>query len=227
MNAVLSAKRCVRGAFAATALAVLLPGQARAEDELDLSRDGRTWTSTIDAPLFDEAMRWVPGDSETAQFYVRGRGGTAGDLTVDVISTPSDQLLESGDLRITARGGGGAWTPVVEGGTQRLLSTPSIADGAVVPVTVTATFDAAATNMTELRATRLKFRVSLTESIPDSGTTTPGHEPEAARGTLLPDAGGPALWWTAAGVALAGLGGLIVSRRDVQSNQHGTEFSDV
>lgn len=227
MKAMLSTRRCVRGAFAATAVAVLLPGQARAEDELDLSRDGRTWTATIDAPLFDESMRWVPGDSETAQFYVRGRGGTAGDLTVDVISTPSDQLLESGDLRITARGGGGAWTPVDEAGTQRLLSTPDIADGAVVPVTVTATFDAAATNMTELRATRLRFRVAMTESIPESDAATPGQGSVADGGGLLPDTGGPALWWAAAGVALAGLGGLMVSRRDVQSNQHGTEFSDV
>lgn len=213
MNALVAPVRCLGCAAAATALTVLLPGQARAEDELDLSRDGRTWTSTIDAPLFDESMRWVPGDSESAHFFVRGRGGTAGDLTVDVVSTASDQLLRSGDLRITARGGGGDWTPVDAAGTRRLLTTPNIPDGAVVPVTVTATFDAAATNTSELRETRLRFRVALTESIPESGTAAPKEGGAGRDGGLLPETGGPALWLAVAGTLLAGAGASLISRR--------------
>lgn len=225
MNALLVPGRCLGCAATATALVVLLPGQSHAENELDLSRDGRTWTSTIDAPLFDQSMRWVPGDSESARFYVRGRGGTPGDLTVDVVSTTSDRLLQSGDLRITARGGGGDWTPVDAAGTQRLLTTPNIPDGAVVPVTVTATFDADATNTTELRATRLRFRVSLAESIPEP--EGPRRSGEADDTGVLPDTGGPVLWLAVAGTLLAGTGASLVSRRDVRPSRRTKEASDV
>lgn len=225
-----------------TSVLLASPAQVSAADagaELSLSRDGRTWTSSLAEPLFDESTRWVPGHSESARFYVRGNGGTPGDLLVDVISSAADPLLASGDLRITARGGGGDWRPVDQPGRHQLLSTPSIADGTVVPVTVMVTFDPAATNLSELRTARLQFRATLTESAPaaaqgpapmdDRGPSAEGSAKGWAEGrsnALLPATGGPALWLAVVGGLLAGVGAALVSRRG-PGHRHGQGVSDV
>lgn len=187
-------------------LLTMLATPAHAADELALSRDGQSWTSSIDAPLFDESMRWVPGDTESAQFFVRNQGGTPGDLTVDVISSRAGRLMDSGDLHITAKGGGGTWSSVSKGGTHRLLSSPDIADGAVVPITVTVAFDADSTSITQLRSTSFTLRVTLSESARTGGGDGDGNG-------LLPDTGAPATWIAGLGALLVGVGLAFVARR--------------
>jgi len=188
-------------------LPALLATSAHAADELALSRDGLSWVSSINEPMFDESMRWVPGDSEAARFFVRNQGGTPGDLTIDVASSRAGRLMDSGDLRITAKGGGGTWSAVTEGGTHRLLSTPDIADGAVVPITVTVALDSDSTNITQFRSTSLMLTVSLSESVGTNG----GDDRDNG---LLPDTGGPVgLWILGVGALLAGAGLAVVTRR--------------
>jgi len=174
---------------------------AFASSPLQLSLDGIHWTDSITDPLFDPAMRWVPGDSETATFFVRNDGGGAGDLRVDVIGSAAGQLLDSGMLHITAKGGGGTWSSVSSPGLHRLLTAPHIPDGAVEPIAVNVAFDAAATNPTRVSSAKLQFRVTLSES-----TSSP-HAP-------LPGTGAPDLRrYAALSAVLIGTGLVFISRR--------------
>lgn len=187
---------------------VVAAAPAAAADELGLSRDGTTWSSSIDTPLFGTSIRWVPGDSRTAVFYVRNQGGTPGDLTVDVTSSGPGNLMESEDLRITAKGGGGNWVSVNEPGTRRLLSTPDIADSATVPITVSVAFDADSVNTTQLRSTSLRLNVNLSESASEP------IENDGLLGGLLPDTGAPSTWIVGAAALLLGMGAALLRRRD-------------
>lgn len=200
-----------RLAGVALILAATSASPATAAGELGLSLDGVNWASSITDPLFDPSFRWVPGDSETETFYVRNQGGSAGDLAVDVIGSQAGALLDSSDLHITARGGGGDWVTVSESGTHRLLTAPDIADGAEAPIDVNVSFDGASPNQTQLLAADLAFRITLSESSPG------GPDNGSDGGGLLPGTGAPELGWLIAiGAALIGIGLAFVSRRREQ-----------
>ena len=187
---------------------------AAAAGELGLSLDGTHWTSSITTPLFDPSFRWVPGDSETESFFVRKQGGSRGDLTVDVLGPTADGLIESGDLHVTAKGGGGTWATVSEGGTHRLLTAPDIADGKVSEVKVTVSFDSASTNPTQLLASELSFRVTLSESAPS------GDVDDSGAG--LPDTGAPnVLLFAVLSALFLGTGLGLVSRHNEASETTG------
>lgn len=175
---------------------------AYASSPLQLSLDGVHWTDAISDPLFNPAMRWVPGDSENATFYVRNNGGSVADLTVDVLGSSAGKLLDSGAIHITAKGGGGAWTSVSEPGRHRLLTATRVPDGKVEPIALHAVFDAAATNRTQFHAAKLAFRVTLSEANSRSPRSP------------LPDTGAPDLrWYAALSAILIGTGLAFASRR--------------
>ncbi len=177
---------------------------AAVESELQLSRDGVHWADSLNDPLFDTTMRWVPGDSEYATFFIRNRGGGDGDLTVDVVSSSVGNLIDSGDLHITAKGGGGAWTSVSTPGRHRLLTRPSVPNRQMLPIEVNVRFDRASVNATQLRASTLKFIVTLTES-------SAGEDSD----TAMPDTGAPEVRWIfAIGALFIGIGLALVTRRN-------------
>src|SRR5688500_5683454 len=95
------------------AAAILLTATpAVAADEIGLSSDGGSWSSTLAQPLFDPAFRWVPGDHETASFWVRNESDDSALLDVAILGSSIDSLMETGDLTVTvaAASGGGAST---------------------------------------------------------------------------------------------------------------------
>ena len=204
---------------------------AVAADELGLSRDGKNWSSTIGGPLIGGPVRWVPGDSSTARFYVRNQAGDVGDLTVDVTGTRAGSLLDSGDIHIAARGGGGPWTSVNQGGTHRLVTSPRIPAGETRAVDVRVSLDPAATNGSQFLSADLYFRVTLTDASimdgPTPGSVVGGPTPVvdgrasvgdelAAGGGKLPGTGSPELGWFAGfGAILVGIGLALTRRRQV------------
>ena len=191
--------------------------QASAASPLGLSVDGIHWSRSITGPLFDPSWRWVPGDSETATFYVRNQGGTAGDLTVEVLGSQTGDLIDSGDLHVTARGGAGTWTAVSETGTHRLLTAPGIPNGSVEPIEVNVTFDRSSRNQTQLRASDLSFRVSMSES---NVTSNRGAGRRGGDAPELPQTGAPhALRYALIGAILAGTGLAFISRRDTPDTE--------
>ncbi len=176
-------------------LAVLTAGAgaARADDEVGLSLDGHTWTADLNRPLFDPAMRWIPGDVETRSFWVRNDGPAKASMKIGVRTTDPDALFAQDDILIDARVRGGRWAPLSHGRGTRALTDRTLAKGGRVRVDLRVTFVPEATNRTELSAAS---RSTSSSGSPKRGaatspaTTTPATTaPTAACRT-------PALRWS-------------------------------
>ena len=186
---------------------VLISGPASAADEIGLSRDGITFTSSLSGSLFDSAFIWVPGDVESETFYVRNQGGDTARLTVDILGEQISDLIETGDLHVTATSGSHSHT-ISTPGDHRLLSIPGVAANQIVPVTVTVAFDQASTNETQLLSSDLTFRINLKQT-----SAVLGEGDEDGDG-LLPDTGALTPLWLAGLAAICiGSGAALISRR--------------
>lgn len=142
---------------------------AHAADEIGLSDDGVTWSSGLDAPLFDPDVRWVPGDSRTESFYVRNEGPSGASLTIEARSADEDDLLADDDIDLRARADGGAWVALRNGVASTRLTEREIEQDGVVEVDVNATFDPTSTNQSQVRRLALDFRVLLADAAGTDG----------------------------------------------------------
>lgn len=90
------------------AAALLLAPSAHAEEpDLELSRDGRTWSSTLSAPLLDEDARLVPGGSTRSDVWVRNASGRTVTMTAfvrDSWTTLPDGVAPLDDFRVRVAG---------------------------------------------------------------------------------------------------------------------------
>lgn len=213
MNVVRTARHA--GLLLATILAVLAPTAAHADDHLALSSDGVHWQDSLDTPLFDSGVQWVPGDVRTASFHVRNRSTDAGDLDVAIARTESADLVGSGYLTVSARAGDGPWTTLDDSGVRSLVDDTEIAAGSDVRVALRVALSVNAPNGSMLLATDLDFRVRLTDA---SATRPDGNDGDVDGGLgVLPDTGAAvreALLWLA--VALTGAGAFLMTRRRVR-----------
>jgi hypothetical protein len=192
-------------ALAAAMLAVLMTAPAAADTadgRLELSVDGRTWSGSLRAPLFDPALRWVPGDSRTAHFWVQNGSSDPGRLVVTIQGRRADVLMQTGDLAVTARGGGGIWTSVDTPGTHELLRVSPLAAGDRVRVAVDVAFKPSARNQSQAEVLDLALGVRLDQLI----------EPGSSGSPVLPNTGGLWWWWIPAGAGLVGIGAAVVAR---------------
>lgn len=206
----------------ATLLVLLAIGvaPAYAAQPVQLSNDGRTWAPNLPAPLFDPAVRWVPGDVRQASFWVRNAGPGAGTLTMTALVADADGLLAKHAMRLRLRDASGSWTSVAPGSRASL---GTLADGARTQIVVSAAYAAASGNDTERDTLRFSLRVRLTGADragdhaggPSGGPLVAGgHGP----GGLLPGTGNPVTWWLCllAALSLGGGTALVVrsKRRD-------------
>lgn len=189
----------------ALVLVALTPAAAHAADELGLSNDGATWSGSLEQPLFDSAIRWVPGDSRSESFFVRNQAQEDGELSVRVLAVTRDDLLDTGDLQVSARAGEGPWSRVDEPGTHVLVQR-DLAVGERERVDVRVELDPASTNVSQLRMLDLQLDARLTQSLPDAvgdrddevasggAERAPGTGGQLGTGGLLPSTGGIASW---------------------------------
>lgn len=202
-------RRLAQGVLLMAALVAVTAGPAGADPEIGLSRDGTSWASSLGAPLFDSGIRWVPGDSRVASFFVRNESADPAELSVDVLGSRIDSLLDTGDVTISAQGGSGGWREISTAGTHQLVSDVAARSGAAARVSVKVDFDPASTNMSMRRDLDLRFRVRLIQAAvavdDDNG--------------LLPGTGAPALWPAFIGLALLA-GGLSLTSRRRERNHH-------
>jgi hypothetical protein len=196
-----AAKRLAGAVASALILLLVMPaGADAAHRQLELSRDGRHWTSSLKAPLFDPTVRWVPGDRRVAHFWARNTSSDPGRLTIDIKATGADRLIRTGDLTIRARGGGGGSTPVNRPGRHRLLRIESLAPRHRVRVTIAVTLAPSATNVAQAKRLRLAFGARLEQL-----TRRPRHGThDVHRGELTP-------WLVAAGAGPLGVGAALHS----------------
>jgi hypothetical protein len=193
--------------LAAVLVLLLTAAPAHAAGELGLSRDGVTWTPQLTDPLFDSAVRWVPGDVRSESFFVRNQSSAGGRLSIDILGTSIHTLLDTGAVDIDAQGAGGAWVVISSPGTHRLLSEGSVPAGSVREVAVTVHFDPASTNVSQLKSLELAFRVNLVQDVAADGSDgSDGADGDDDGSGILPDTGAPPAWWGIVGIATLGLG---------------------
>lgn len=218
---------------AVLALGLVLVGiaPAFAADQIGLSRDGAHWADTLEDPLFDPHVVWVPGDSRTVSFYVRNQADTNAVLSATVLTADGDQLLAGRHLSLRARAGG-QWFPLVNGHASPELTAASISPGQQVRVDLEAAFDPASSNASQTAAVDLMLRIRLSDAVsgpgpepigtmptprptPDSPRDRPDRPPVGAG--QLPDTGSnsPAiLMWTALLAVTAGVAFIAAGRRE-------------
>lgn len=209
--------------------AVLAVGAGTSADAatqpVQLSNDGRTWAPDLDRPLFDPAVRWVPGDVRRATFWVRNAGPTVGSLTVTARVQDADGLLAEDAISLRMRTTAAAWTTVVPGTTASL---GQLARNDRTQVEVTATFDSGSGDDTMRRTLHFVLDVRLAGATgaaatgpnaghpPSAGSTAPGG---GGLGGLLPNTGDPVTWWLCllAALSLGGGAALVVRSKRRES----------
>lgn len=205
-------------------LAATAPATASATDEIGLSRDGVNWVDDLTQPLFDEDLRWVPGDSRTVRFYVRNQADSGGALTATVRANDPDGLLSPENVTLRARANG-TWFTLNNGEPSDALTAASIGAGEIVPVDLRATFSAGSSNTSQRDAADVTLELRLTgvrDAVDDAGDSedspgtdgSPDAEDSEDLAGWLPQTGAPAslqlVWWavlvTAAGIAFVAAG---------------------
>jgi hypothetical protein len=197
-------------------VALLTPSAAVADGELGLSADGQTWGRNLSKPLFDPAFRWVPGDRETASFWVRNQSDGPAVLDVTMVGSAVDSLIRTGDLTVRVVTESGAAGSTSTPGSHSLVRSLRVPRGQSERVDVTVDFDRASTNESEVKNLNLAFDVRLTQdtTAADRGTGDDdgsGHRDDD-RDVGLPGTGGPSWWVFPLGTALVA-GGVALATR--------------
>ncbi len=196
--------------FRSFGIAVVLVGAlaapaSAAGDQIGLSRDGLSWTSQLDSPLFDPAARWAPGDTRVETFLVRNQSTTDGLLDIELLDGSVDELLATGDLHVAVKVGDAAWTAVSGVSSRALAESMSVAPGEHEQVRVRVTLDEAATNQSQALSLDLGFTARLTQDAESTGPLGPLGS--------LPETGGPSGWLALTGGVLLAAGWFLVGSR--------------
>lgn len=208
----------LRAALTAAAIVLVLVPPASADDtvvkgtrqDVGVSLDGTRYQASLDAPLFDPQVRWVPGDVRTTGFWVRNQADEAGDLTIDLVPRARKSLFATGDLSVSARAATGPWLTVREGEPLRLLARKDVPSQAEVPVSIRVALAPEAPNGTMVLATDFDLKVTLVDA-----RASGSHGDNDGPGGLLPDTGSPTSWWVVPlGLVLLTGGVLLLARRE-------------
>ncbi len=213
-------------------VAGLLP--AAADPRIGLSQDGRSFAEQLTEPLFDPAVRWVPGDVRTETLWVRNDSGQSADLTVTLDAPALAGLLASGDVEISSRVRGSE--AVVEALPATVAAAEGLTAGEAVPVELTVTMVRAADDATMRAGGALGLQVRLTESSAGQGDGSVGPGTAPGDDLVLDDGGSPGSapapapvgsgggplattgmtlpgWAAALGLVAVGIGATLLTRR--------------
>lgn len=225
--------RALTGIVAFTIFLFCLVPSAKAAGELGLSWDGDSWSGQLSEPLFDPAVRWVPGDVGTKTFHVRNQAESGAILTIAVVTHDIDGLLRQEDIKLSARAGAADWVDLAGTDKNFRLNSDALPVGESRKVEVRALFDPASPNRSQRQQLTLTFRVTLSdEKASPEVPKAPGDVDEKPAGPgdsvdddessgLLPNAGAPPVGWfvVAAGVAI-GAGLTLLKRREREETVH-------
>ena len=92
-------------------LSVAYAAPAQASDEVLVSNTGSGFAETLAEPLFDPALRWVPGDARSSTFYVKNNTADRAALSLSVLDDDAGELLDSGALHLRVTSPGTSWSP--------------------------------------------------------------------------------------------------------------------
>ncbi|HEY1134872.1 MAG TPA: hypothetical protein VGE77_09865 [Nocardioides sp.] len=165
---------------------------------VEVRADGGDWGAALGRPLFDPALRWVPGDSRTAVLHVRHHEPEEGALTVTVrpLAAPSRGATWD-DLALALRIGDGRWRTTRSWADEKVpapvrVSVPAAAGDEIVVAVRVAFAPGAQGDMR--RAADLDVEVALAGDEPSEGPTSrPVGESALLAPGLLACAAGTAL----------------------------------
>jgi hypothetical protein len=231
-------RRAVAVGLGAMAVATWWSAPADAADHagpsVAVSSDGVTWSSDLARPLFDRAVRWVPGDVRTGAFFVRNQGPYGVSVRIEARDAGTGRLTSSGDVVLYARASGGSWHRLPVGGESERLNRTVVPAGGTSRIEVRAVFLPESGNETQVERSPLSFVVRLADarfdaagglldggqpgtsggaSAGEPGGATGGHA-DSSGGGHLPATGAPSVRLpVAAGATLMGTGLALVRRR--------------
>lgn len=178
-------------------LALVVPTPAVADDTtsplgLSMSEEG-PWTTSLTTPLFDPAMRWVPGDTVTSGFWAANRSSDTTEFRITLL--PWERaLMNSGDFELRVRSGDDRWEPIRTAWT----APRPLAAGEKMHVQLRATLHETATNASQSLVFGFDIRTRLTYQVPVvvptiRPTPAPGPTPTPGDGHEVtePSDGGP------------------------------------
>ena len=210
----------------------MAPSAASAADgDLLVSTDGVTYTAGNTLPLFAPSLRFVPGDVDSAEVWVKNAATTAGLLRVELIDPATDDSVFAAHLALSATPAGAVPQPVgfdaaIANGSCTVLSgTRVLAAGESLRIDIRSVVDAALTAAQgQQSSVTFELRATLTDAaagtaaqpgsaclvIPDVDPTSP------PKPGSLPHTGGT-LPWTLAVLGALALGGggfaFVIGRR--------------
>lgn len=166
-------------------LVVAVPGAAVADDPapgFSVSSDGVTWSTDVAVPLFDAAVRWVPGDERTSTFYVRDDSPYDASVRILAQDASTRRLTATGAVVLSARASGGAWQRLTVGAESGPINAVKVGSGQTSRIDIRAVFDPTTTNLTQGEDATLSFVVRLSDARVDLGDTI-GDDPGPGTGT--------------------------------------------
>ena len=180
-------------ALASVGLALAPAIAAEAADEVSVSADGTTWSSTLSNPLFGSMTGLVPQGSRSATLWVRNSSPTDVDLriTLDSITWTDLDYAEALTAGATAVGATGSTLQVSTAESCRMLLTGlTLQPGESIPVTITLELGDLTGNTGQNATVAMSLGVVVYES---GGLTSPGScaAPSVIVPLTPPGAGAP------------------------------------
>jgi len=196
-------------------------GPASAADELGLSPDGVTWAGALPGPIFDPAFRWVPGDSEIGTFYVRNQSTDDGVLDLTMQAAQVTDLIDTGDLSVSARVNDGDWAAVTTAGPHTLVTAEDVPSGEVRKIDVKVDFDPESVNDSQEKVLDLRFTVSLHQGpiVSAPGGDGAGGNGSGGDGNNLPNTGSDIHPWMFLVAGLSIVLGALLARRSSRTER--------
>ena len=164
----------IRGVVAATLLgigvALAAPESAAAAGELEVSKDGVTYGSSLAAPLFSSPVL-VPGQSVSTVFYVRNASADAAYLRVTLDSSSASSSVFASGLTLTTTAPGYTTTSrSIDSASscRELMSGPEILPGGTLAVTTTLTLGDLGGTTAQNATADIASGVTLTQAVGQS-----------------------------------------------------------
>lgn len=203
--------------LAMVGLALLAPPAVADGPGIELSRDGRSWSSALSAPLLDEDVRIVPGGATRSDLWLRNSSGRSTTLTVatgPMRSTMPEGVSPLDDFRVRVGG-----TGLTSDSARRcvVVVRQTLDPGERVRVPVSVALPSTSRRVSERRSVAVPLRLHLTEggaadacsgaptNPTNPGTPTNPADPPETPGSVQTD-GGP---WEQGAVADLGLVALL------------------
>lgn len=159
---------------------------AHAAGELELSLDGVHWNQQLPGPLFAAGDKLIPGESRSAQLWVRNGAASTAELSARLTDAAWQGLIANGLAKVTASTTKGSIILMKNG--SMLFTLPA---GSAEEITLAVGLSTEAGNDTQLQTIPVELSFDLRELIPGTATPTSTGSTSASPTVTSPTATSP------------------------------------